>query len=76
MRVPTFDHKIVRLKWWRFCWAHYVLLVHLQSEVPNILVEIEGDAPPMTERDMHRFVPLHSLNLEVFREISLLNAQA
>ncbi len=74
MRVYTHNKTIVCLKNFRFCQAHYILLLGLQHEVPNLLVEIEPTTYPTRQDELHQFVPVHSLDLEKFQALSLLNA--
>ena len=74
MRVTLRDKRIIKLKHLQFCWASYALLMNIQQHAPNMLLEIEPESLPMRERDMHQFTPAHSLDLENFHALSLLNA--
>ncbi len=74
MRVFTTRKKIVCLKHFQFSFMSYQLLMHIQSQVPNLLLEIVPDLTPMTMHDLHQFIPAHELDLERFQALSLINA--
>jgi hypothetical protein len=63
-RLPP-NGVIVQLKHFKFCYLHYAMLLQLQKEAPNAVVEIE--APVRT------YIPIHTLDLENYRELSVLN---
>jgi hypothetical protein len=69
MKVYLQDKRIVRLKWWRPIADHFMLLNHIQHEVPNLLLEIEPSSPT----GKREFVPAHAINLESFRLTALIN---
>lgn len=66
MNVFTHEGKKVKIKHFQYNWNSFALLTNIQVQVPNLLIEIEGPG-------IHNFVPAHSLDLQNFRAISLIN---
>lgn len=68
MRVMLREKKtIVKLKHFRFCHSHFILLCGLQHETPNLPLEIDGNG------FSRQFVPVHSIDLDIFQQLSLYN---
>jgi len=63
------NRRIVQLKYYRYCWEHYALLASIQNVCPNQLVELVGSNGPL-------LIPIHALDLESFRSITLINASS
>ena len=66
MRVHTQRRDIVDIKHFRYCARHYGMLVALQQELPNLLLEIDGNAK-------RAFIPIHQLDFEDQSAVIALN---
>lgn len=68
MRVPTTKKTIVKLLHFNFTHRHLVLLREIQTEFPNMSLEIEAAQP-----HLRQFIPAHGIDLEDYNALRRLN---